>query len=95
MNTTTKHRLHDKTKVNGKWISHAVERGEKAALANGPLLLEMAQDTAGEMLDSSGKLAKKAGAKALAYGKSHPVQIGVGGVVLGLMLGARIFAGRK
>ena len=50
----------------------------------------MAQDTAGEMLDNAGKLAKKAGAKAITFGKSHPVQVAVGGIALGFILGVRL-----
>jgi hypothetical protein len=90
MNTVTKHRVQEKVKRNGKWISHALERGEKQAADKGRIILNLAQETATDMLSSGSRLAKKASAKAVTFGKAHPVQVAVCGLALGFILGSRV-----
>jgi hypothetical protein len=94
MNTTARHHAKEKSKTNGKWLSNAVGVGEKQAIAKGQVILEMAQDAAEELLNNGGKLARNAGSQAISYGKSHPVQVAVGSVILGIFLGTR-FLGRR
>jgi hypothetical protein len=96
MNTTTsKERLARKTKSNGRWMAHAIERGEHEALEKGHEFAELAQEKADEMVVKGRKMAKVAGAKAVAYGKAHPIKVAVGGVALGFFLAMKLLNGSK
>ncbi len=94
---------HIKAKTNGKWTEakelaratekEVIKKGE-TQLAEGEELFDSAQDVIMDVSLAVPTFIKKASTRALDWAKANPVQAGIGGVVLFLFLGSRLF-GRK
>jgi len=91
----------DKSKANGKF-QEVAKTGEKAVnnmadqvIGKGQELVGMAQDQVEDLYNNGGQYLKSTGDRAVKLAKTYPIQAAIGGIVVGLFLGAMIFGKSK
>ena len=86
-----------KAKANGNWdgMKQIVEKGEQEIFSKGQEALDIVQGQVSEAWRAGSMRAKKASDNAVKLAKAYPFHLAAGGVALGFLLGAKIFARRK
>jgi ElaB/YqjD/DUF883 family membrane-anchored ribosome-binding protein len=87
--------VENKIKSNGKWASSEAKDAGRQISTRSQDLLETIQDGVSELLKNVPKYAQSGSKQAAEIVKKYPVQAAVGGLVIGLFLGAKIFGGNR
>ena len=98
--------LENKVKANGKWVASEVKdvaRDVSKDLKNassdisssGSDVMTTVQDGISDLFNTGSTSAQNAGKTVLDFAQKYPVQAAVGGLVVGLFLGSKLFTGRR
>ena len=96
MNTQSE--IQDKVKANGKWAVNEAKDASKEAMnvgkdlaGQGSGLIDTIQSSVTDLFKTGTESVQTAGKSAVDLAKKYPVQAAVGGIVIGMLLGARLF----